>query len=529
MKKKIVSLLLTLTMLIGVIGVLPITVNAAELAGSGTPADPWEIGSKADWEVFVTMVGNKRSAGTDYLDDSFELTADIVLNDVSDYDTWGTTAPDYKMNSLASYSKPFTGTLNGNGYSITGLYVKAAAQNELASSGTDANARQGGLFDSIAGNASVKNLAFVKAYFKSENAGNGLGGIVGEPQLASGKELVIENVYMDAVVDAVSENAGGFVGCPQGTTGEGKLSIENCVFSGKITSGSRAAGFIGNINNMACEVSNCLNLGTIVSGAGITAGDTKGTVAYTNCINLGEVDGAQIANGSVKSGERTFTNCYGLVDEKIGSTRSECSKVRAEELVGTVSTMADTLGWTKRTADLAVPVTGGIAADVTSYVPSVTSGASVRLAAETGLRFEGVVASEYVAQFAEFGMVVALDRNVEGELTVETPNAQTIPATKFQSETTTTKIFTVAITNIKEANLDRDFTARLYFKTEGGEYVYSSNSTTKNVAAVAEAALADVKDAADAEYAYESINDAAKFSPYTEAQQNAIKALIPVA
>jgi hypothetical protein len=90
-----------------------------------------------------------------------------------------------------------------------------------------------------------------------------------------------------------------------------------------------------------------------------------------------------------------------------------------------------------------------------------------------------------------------------------------------------------SIVNIKENNLERDFTAVGYIKIVDGNktiYIYSETCAERNVNEVAIAAYFDVKDERDSVYKYEIVNDSyysniGKFSPYTTEQRVILKEL----
>lgn len=60
------------------------TVAAGFDGGTGTETDPYLISNGAELAYLADMV-NK---GTDYTDNHFKLTADIVLNDTTDWESW---------------------------------------------------------------------------------------------------------------------------------------------------------------------------------------------------------------------------------------------------------------------------------------------------------------------------------------------------------------------------------------------------------------------------------------------------------
>jgi len=99
------------------------------------------------------------------------LDADIILNDISNYENWSSEAPANKWTPIASYNSynnwSFQGTLDGQGYNIKGLFYT-------------------GLFGYTGENSSVKNLTLSYGYIENMNYYNrtyndvmGIGGLTG--------------------------------------------------------------------------------------------------------------------------------------------------------------------------------------------------------------------------------------------------------------------------------------------------------------------------------------------------------------
>ena len=167
----------------------------------------------------------------------FEITADLVMNNVSDYENWRTNAPvnDFKPIGFHSdtegASRYFSGIINGNQYKITGLYI--SGKNSTGSGGT-------GLFGSI-NNGTVRNVHVVKSYVKG---GQRVGGIVGRPR---GK-FTLQNCVFSGIVEGTyvsttsTTQVGGLVG-----DSVGKAYIESCWTEGEIIGGNALGGLIGQL------------------------------------------------------------------------------------------------------------------------------------------------------------------------------------------------------------------------------------------------------------------------------------------
>ena len=261
MKKRLVSILLVLVMVLGMFPTM-----AAAAADALT-----EITSA---EEFATM-----PASGDYI-----LKADIII-----------TAP---------YGNNFSGTFDGDGHTVT-LDIKGTANYV-------------GMFKNLTGAAgktvTVKNV-ILAGKIDAASRGN-VGGIAGFANPYSGP-IKIENCKNTATIIA-KEKVGGILGSCQSDANE--VSVIGCGNTGTITaSGYYAGGIVGNLA-AGQTIDSCSNSGTVQAtayAAGIlgygkmnSSSDTAPTVQ--NCFSVGTIsadeDVAAIAAGT--SG--TVNNCYAL-------------------------------------------------------------------------------------------------------------------------------------------------------------------------------------------------------------------------
>ena len=83
-------------------------------SGAGKNGDPYIIADAAQ----LVLMCNQINDGTAE-EAHFALKNDIEFNDISDFSQWGTKAPKYKWKGITKFS----GTLDGSGHTISGLYV----------------------------------------------------------------------------------------------------------------------------------------------------------------------------------------------------------------------------------------------------------------------------------------------------------------------------------------------------------------------------------------------------------------------
>ena len=226
--------------------------------GTGTSDDPYQIGTAEDL-IALSLTDSVWSR-------NFVQTADILFDEdetVVDWDGTGTSDEGAVDNSGFSPigSSNFTGTYDGQGYTIYNIYIDRSALT-----------RQG-LFQNCDG-ATLKNIHC--SGFYSNNKGES-GALVG---YISGATLV-ENC---SVVNTITNSAGyyfaGFIGKATGGT------IKECYVDATVTASGKVYG-------------------------GLFVGYSLGDVTYNNCYANGDIAaGGRYAGFSGRTSGATFTNCY---------------------------------------------------------------------------------------------------------------------------------------------------------------------------------------------------------------------------
>ncbi|MBE6706070.1 MAG: hypothetical protein E7577_00335 [Ruminococcaceae bacterium] len=314
-----------------------------EWTGSGTESDPYTISTAAQWRYFV-----EQSATNDFSGKYIELARDITLNE-GDAAEWAKgNFSGIAINSVceASTGKSFAGNFNGNGKTISGVYINSSYKEGV------------GLFGEV-GKATITNFRLVNSYIQGTEW---MGGVVGE---TNGNGTVISNIYVGEDVYVKSTKSGGsgvggVVGGIYGTTTN--VTIDNCVFAGTVTGSSAAvAGILGNANKASnVTISDCLFLGTS-SKNGITyianLKDVESrAVIVTRCVSIGTATNA--VEGSDKDGV-TVSDCY-WVGNGLSSKYDVFDDNASAEILTALG--AD---WTTRTDDF---ITLDMFADVSNFV-----------------------------------------------------------------------------------------------------------------------------------------------------------------
>ena len=211
----------------------------------------------------------------------------------------------------------FSGTFDGGGYLINGLYINNNSANRLyyglfgyVVGGTIKNL---GVNGSVTGNqyiggivGSGKNCTIENCYNIGEIKGiEKIGGICGNIDFGSDAKFI--NCYNAGYVEAFDNYAGGI-------TGFGYLStIRNCYNIGNVTSGYYAGGIAGS-GQGGHTIEYCYNgEGGIVKG-GAAGGIVGDNGLIENCYNAGTVEGTDdsFSVGGISGSSATITNCYNI-------------------------------------------------------------------------------------------------------------------------------------------------------------------------------------------------------------------------
>lgn len=257
MKKRLVSILLVLVM---VLGMLPTVAFAADT--------PTEITSA---EEFATM-----DAGGNYI-----LKGDITI-----------TAP---------YAKDFTGTFNGGGNTITLNITGVSAANV----GTFSVLRSGAVVENLMTDGTITAPAY-----------NNVGGIAGQASAATA-DIIIRNCKNAAAISG-KQSVGGIVGYVPKNNDTSGVKMEGLANTGDLSGTRNVGGIIGNLEGPAHSLTNAYNHGNMTasgSGAAGICGRAANGFTLSNCYTTGTLtksDGALISAGSSYNTAVAETNCYAL-------------------------------------------------------------------------------------------------------------------------------------------------------------------------------------------------------------------------
>ena len=229
----------------------------------------------------------------------------------------------------------YTGTFDGQGYTISGLYFNNPTSSYV------------GLFGSIGANGKISNVGVLDSYFQFSALGGGVCGVnygtvrdcrntgsvrgfgsIGGVCGLNEKGRIIENSFNEGTVSGTGDNVqqvGGVCGYNNGT-------IKSCYNTASVSGQNSVGGVCG--FNSSGRITNCFNEGT-VSGqtfVGGVCGNGCG-VTTTNCFNGGIVSGQSHVSGVCGydyNYDGTLTNCYYLSDTAKGGINGKDVSGKAE-------------------------------------------------------------------------------------------------------------------------------------------------------------------------------------------------------
>lgn len=222
--------------------------------GSGTAEAPYQIANGAQ----LAKLAQDVNGGNNYAGTYFVLTADILLNDTEGWENWNESTEGLnRWTPIGNNSQPFTGTLDGDGHSVSGIYINSEADNQ-------------GLVGYLGSGGALQNLGVKASYIKG---GYSVGGLCGDNNRGT-----VKNCYNTGSVAGTGYEAGGLCGYNDGGT------VTNCYNTGKVT-GNNSVGGVCGWNDMG---------------------------SITNCYNTGKVTGRNDAGGVCGYNDGNVTNCYYL-------------------------------------------------------------------------------------------------------------------------------------------------------------------------------------------------------------------------
>jgi len=187
---------------------------------------------------------------------------------------------------IGSLNSPFTGTFDGNGYSI--LNAKVTVNNESTK----------GFFNATQG-ATIKNLGLSNFSFSGSVVSGGdtsvdLGGLVG-----SCKNTTIDQCYVTGIIVG-RDHVGGLIGgnCDN-------VTVSNTYVDVTVNAGSQAGGFFGVTAGDNISVANSYFTGSVGAvsrgwvGGIIGLIDQPGNIKISGCASIGDLSSVEVASSFI--------------------------------------------------------------------------------------------------------------------------------------------------------------------------------------------------------------------------------------
>ena len=250
--------------------------------GDGSETTPYQIATAEQLKAV------EKNPGAHYV-----LIADIDLEGSAD-DPW---------NPIGK----FTGTFDGNGHTISGLYMNANSPGP---------ADQGlGLFSYLGSGGTIKNLTVEGEIHPGEGTGEKLDPAIGSVAGRCDGGEIINCTSGVNITGHTEKTVGGIV-----AGADGKGTIENCHYTGTINITINSAntmgmgGIVGQASD--CTVENCENAGTVISDihTGGVVGRNNSGGEVLNCRNSGYVksSGNRASGGVVGDNYGEIKNSYNI-------------------------------------------------------------------------------------------------------------------------------------------------------------------------------------------------------------------------
>ncbi|MDR0506175.1 MAG: YDG domain-containing protein [Dysgonamonadaceae bacterium] len=258
--------------------------------------------------------------GNSFAGKTINLTANILLNDTSNWQNWGTVNAGLNqwmpIGNQASYGeRPFSGNFNGQGHTVSGLFIRMLYNYSTSSPA------YAGLFGLVIGNVIFSNVGITASYTYGNQASYGAnhawGSLAGYLRQGSTGYITVSNCYNAGTVVGFSDwrydaGTGGLFG------NIGSVIMSNCHNTGLVSGTANVGGIAGSVDFYYGDITDCTNSGEI-SGGERTGGlfgnahgpsDYEGNFSVKNCYNNGAVHGKNTIGGLIGSNSASVVDCY---------------------------------------------------------------------------------------------------------------------------------------------------------------------------------------------------------------------------
>ena len=244
--------------------------------GDGSVDNPYQISTAAELAWFRDYVNGTigdegEAAGTTHSSASAKLIADIDLSEFCHAKDAAKNTDELSWTPIGNRPRFYQGTFDGNGKTISNLYINATSGNYAG-------------FFGVVDAGCIKNITFDNAKVKSTVKSKSTGILIGQAI-----NSFIENIKTleSCSVDGVN-TIGGIAGSAMG-------NIIKCENHARVNGIAIVGGIVGRYNgyDKSISITSCANYG-VVTGSGGSAGGMVGyfdSGTIQNCANYGDVTG----------------------------------------------------------------------------------------------------------------------------------------------------------------------------------------------------------------------------------------------
>lgn len=263
------------------------------------------------------------------------------------------------FNPVGSSVLAFTGTLDGLGHTVNGLYINRGSTDNVGLLG-------------YAQNASLRNIGLTNASITGQGS---VGGLLGYLNTTTGGSSSIENSYVSGAVTAVN-TAGGLLGSSNNVGGMLQLNLNYS--RGSVSGGSNLGGLLGYVysdNGAITTVSNSYSESSVTA----TGNNVGGLMGWNYVSNPGDVATSSVVSNSYATGAVSAPGARvgGLVGVNLASNTNFSTAIVSDSYAsGAVSGGSDVGGLIGSNTDFA--------SAINNYWDSATSGQATAIGSGTG-------------------------------------------------------------------------------------------------------------------------------------------------
>ena len=362
---RLISIIITLALALSMCTV-PVGAAKTTKVWDGSVDTSWYTGKKTSYDISkpsqLAGLSELVNSGKSMEGITINLTADLIMNDTTDWTSWDQKAPKnnftpigHPQSPISGYY-PFSGCFNGNGHSISGLYIKSYHTAGLFGYISNSIVTQVIIKDSCiiayddgrklvnksVNAGAIAGLAENSVISRCENSGRVYGWITKE--LLSGRDIrvggiagAMEKVNLSEELLGLALAAGGVFYNPAIITdGSGSRlkpsSIVDCINNGNVTAqgeGSQYSGGILGLGQLG-TIKNCLSLQPVY---GKKSGAIIGITYNCYLSNCYKYSGLKAINGI---GDNWSTSAAGKVTDNVEAKNyDEVTSKAFAKLLGT--------------------------------------------------------------------------------------------------------------------------------------------------------------------------------------------------